>query len=217
MRITLPSGTPAELVTPDEPARRGLVVLPDIMGLRPLFDDLCARLSREQGWAVCAPEPFPGNESLDVDGRFELLRSVYDDDKRRDALEAADATGCDIVGLIGFCMGGMYALVAAGLGRFHRVVSFYGMITVPTAWAGPGHGPPVEEVDKAGSSPVLAVIGGVDPWTPPDDVERLERAGAAVVRYPEAEHGFVHDPERPSHRPDDAADAWARAIAFLSE
>jgi dienelactone hydrolase len=33
--------------------------------------------------------------------------------------------------------------------------------------------------------------------------------------YPEADHGFVHAPERPSHRPDDARDAWKRALAFL--
>jgi carboxymethylenebutenolidase len=36
-----------------------------------------------------------------------------------------------------------------------------------------------------------------------------------VVVYPGAEHGFVHDPERAAHRPDDAADAWRRALAFL--
>jgi hypothetical protein len=26
----------------------------------------------------------------------------------------------------------------------------------------------------------------------------------------------VHDPARPAHRPDDAADAWAKAFAFLA-
>jgi carboxymethylenebutenolidase len=36
-----------------------------------------------------------------------------------------------------------------------------------------------------------------------------------VLRYEGAEHGFVHDPGRPTHRPDDAADAWDKALAFL--
>ena len=36
-----------------------------------------------------------------------------------------------------------------------------------------------------------------------------------VVRYPEAEHGFAHDANRPAHRPDDAADAFARAREWL--
>jgi carboxymethylenebutenolidase len=53
MRITLPSGTEAELVAPTG-ADRGLVVIPDIMGLRPLFDDHVARLAAETGWAVIA-------------------------------------------------------------------------------------------------------------------------------------------------------------------
>jgi hypothetical protein len=26
----------------------------------------------------------------------------------------------------------------------------------------------------------------------------------------------VHGPERPAHRPDDAADAWRRTLAFLA-
>ena len=30
-----------------------------------------------------------------------------------------------------------------------------------------------------------------------------------------AEHGFIHAPERPTHRADDAADAWRRVLAFL--
>jgi carboxymethylenebutenolidase len=37
-----------------------------------------------------------------------------------------------------------------------------------------------------------------------------------VVRYADAEHGFVHDPSRPAHRADDAADAWSKVIEFLS-
>jgi carboxymethylenebutenolidase len=37
-----------------------------------------------------------------------------------------------------------------------------------------------------------------------------------VVLYPEGEHGFVHDPERPIHRAADAADAWRRVLAFLT-
>ena len=38
-------------------ADAGIVLHPDIMGIRPLFDDLCRRLATH-GFAVCAPEPF---------------------------------------------------------------------------------------------------------------------------------------------------------------
>jgi len=40
-------------------------------------------------------------------------------------------------------------------------------------------------------------------------------AGSEVVVYPEADHGFVHDSDRPAHRADDSADAWSRVLAFL--
>ena len=50
MRTELPSGTAAELVHPSTgPSPRGLVVIPDVMGMRPLFDGLVARLATEWG------------------------------------------------------------------------------------------------------------------------------------------------------------------------
>ena len=217
MRIELPSGTPAELARPDagEPVR-GLVIAPDIGGLRPLFDDLCARLAAEHRWVVCAPEPFPGREQLTLEDRLAAVRDLDDGRQVGDLLEAADAIGTQPVAVLGFCMGGMYALKAAGSGRFDRVVSFYGMIRIPDQWRGPGHEEPLDAVRRGDPSSVLALVGGQDPWTPASDVDDLEGAGAAVVRYSEAEHGFVHDPERPAHRAADAADAWSRAVAFLS-
>jgi carboxymethylenebutenolidase len=217
MRMELPSGTPAELVTPPGEPRRGVAIAPDVGGLRPLFDDLCARLANEHGWAVCAAEPFPGREHLDLEQRFEAIRSFDDERQLGDLVAAADATGADPVAVVGFCMGGMYALKAAGTGRFDRAVSFYGMIHVPEQWGGPGHGDPLDAVRRPGAAQVLAIIGGRDVWTPAPDVDALEEAGATVVRYPEAEHGFVHDASRPAHRAADAADAWDRAVAFLSE
>jgi carboxymethylenebutenolidase len=71
-------------------------------------------------------------------------------------------------------------------------------------------------VARRNGTDVLAIIGTEDEWTPADQVDRLEAAGARVVRYEGAEHGFVHDPGRPAHRPDDAADAWDRSLAFLA-
>lgn len=219
MRITLPSGTPAEVARPPQgvSAARGLVVIPDIMGLRPLFDDLCDRLARENAWVVCAPEPFPGREAMPLEERIEGGVAALDDERQLDdVVAAADATRVEPVGVIGFCMGGMYTLKAAGTGRFDRAVSFYGMIRVPEMWRGPGQGEPLDALARPGAARVLAIIGGADTWTPPADVAALAAAGAETVVYPGAEHGFVHDPERPSYRPDDSADAWQRTIAFLT-
>lgn len=216
MRIELPSGTAAELARPAaaEPTR-GLVLLPDIMGLRPLFDDHCARLADEQGWVVCAPEPFPGHEDMPLEERLGYVGRLGDTRLVGDAVEAADATGMDAVGVIGFCMGGMVTFKAAATGRFDRAAAFYGMIRVPDQWYGDDMGEPLEALASPLRCPTMAIIGTDDIWTPPADVEALEAAGVEVVRYEGAEHGFVHDPDRPAHRPADAADAWRRVAAFV--
>jgi carboxymethylenebutenolidase len=217
MRITLPSGTAAELAKPSAPSDFGLVIAPDIYGLRPLFDEMAARIAEEQGWTVCAVEPFPGPDlGPDVAVRFEAVAKKDDVASLNDLIQGASATGCERVGLIGFCMGGMYAFKAAGLGRFERVVSFYGMIRLPETWRGEGQAEPLDHLQKPGPSPVLAIIGSEDTYTPPPDVEQLEALpNVEVVRYDGAEHGFVHDPSRPAHRADDAADAWRRCFEFL--
>lgn len=186
---------------------------PDIMGLRPLFDDLCDRLAVDNGWAVCAPEPFPGREELPISERD--IGSNDDDTVLGDLVAAADVLDVEPVGILGFCQGGMWAFKAAGTGRFDRAISFYGMVRV--RWARPGHAQPLEYLARPARVPVLAIAGGHDRVSPPEDLDALAGIpGVEVVVYPEAEHGFVHDPSRPTHRPADAADVWRRAITFLS-
>lgn len=218
MRIELPSGTSAILAEPsdDREPSRGLVVIPDIGGIRPLFDDLCQRLADENGWVVCAPEPWPGRESLALEEKLAAAGSIRDTNMLGDLAAAADATGVEPVGIIGFCMGGMYTLKASGTGRFDRAAAFYGMIRVPENWTGEDQGEPLDAVGSEDACPVMAIIGTADQWTPAADVDALEAAGAEVVRYAGADHGFVHDPDRPAHRADYAADAWRRVISFLA-
>ena len=221
MRGELPSGTPYEVAGPPNPEGLpidlGLVIAPDIFGLRPLFDDMCARLAEENGWPVVAVEPFPGQEDLDMDGRRAAVAAKTDDRQLGDLIAAADVTGCNRVAVMGFCMGGMYAFKAAGTGRFDKAVSFYGMIRVPDEFKGPGQGEPLEYLARDGACPTLAILGGKDHFTPPEDIEALKRLpNVEAVVYPEGEHGFIHDPARPTHRAEDAADAWAHVSEFLS-
>jgi carboxymethylenebutenolidase len=214
MRITLPSGTPAEMAKPNGEPTRGVALAPDIMGLRPLFDDTCARLAAEYGWAVCAPEPFPDQEDLPLDDR---LNGGIDVDRIvGDLVAAADATSCERVAVIGFCMGGMAAFRAAGTGRFDKAVAFYGMVTPPPQWSAAGKDP-LDALSSPKASPTLAIVAGLDRWAPAPDVEALRALdNVTLALYPEADHGFVHDASRPSHRADDAADAWRRVGEFLA-
>jgi dienelactone hydrolase len=141
MRITLPSGTAAEIAHPsdaDKPSTMGLVIAPDIFGLRPLFDDMATRLASIWSMTVCAVEPFPGLDlGEDVEPRFAAVPNLDDEVHLRDLSEAAEATECERVGLLGFCMGGMYCFKAARSDRFVKIASFYGMIHLPMDGWGP--------------------------------------------------------------------------------
>jgi len=217
MRITLPSGTVAEFAECHGDPEMGLVITPDIFGLRPLFDDMVARLSSVWSMNVCAVEPFPGRDLGDaIDARMAAVSSLDDDAHLRDLVEAADLVGCERVGLLGFCMGGMYCFKSARSDRFAKISSFYGMIRLPEAWVGPGQGEPLDHLAAGGAERVLAIIGELDPYTPPADVDALAATGANVVRYAGAEHGFAHAPDRPAQRPDDAADAFRRTHTWLT-
>jgi len=204
----------------------GIVVHPDIFGLRPLFEDLARRLATH-GHAVVVVEPFasvpaPERAALTVEDRFALVPGLEDERALGALAAAADLLvvedGVARVAVLGFCMGGLYALKAAGADRFDRAISCYGMIRVPEAWRGPALAEPLPGLVHG--CPTLAIIGGLDHWTPTADVDALRSAlgavpGSEVVVYPEADHGFLHDPSRPAHRGDDAADAWRRILAFL--
>jgi carboxymethylenebutenolidase len=224
-----PDGAAVEAIhaRPDGMPHRGLVVHPDIMGVRPLFDDLCRRLATH-GFAVCAPEPF-ARAPVDVRGdsdpsaRMAHVKELDDELQLGDLEAAADylVVRDDVreVGVLGFCMGGMQVLKAAASGRFDRAVAFYGMIRPPDDWVGTRTRLPLAAAAEV--CPTLAIFGGQDPFTPAADVDALRAAWAdrpdcEIVVYGEAEHGFVHAPERDAHRADDAADAWRRALAFLA-
>lgn len=220
MRITLAGGTPAELATPSGAPKMGLVIAPDIFGLRPLYDQLVGRLADEWQMAVCAVEPFPGHDlGPDIGERFSAVASIDDDRHLADLHDAADAlvaaSEVERIGLLGFCLGGMYCHKASRSDRFARIVSFYGMIRVPAEWRSPTQREPLDILATGHADRILAVIGERDPYTPPDDVAALESVGVTAVRYPDAEHGFAHDPARPAHRAADAADAFERAREWL--
>jgi carboxymethylenebutenolidase len=177
---------------------------------------------------VCAPEPFaraPVEVRAEADPTARMaFVSELDDDLQIGDLEGAGdylVVHDDVreVAVLGFCMGGMQVLKAAASGRFDRAVAFYGMVRPPEGWVGPKTRLPLDTA--ADVCPTLAIFGGQDSYTPAADIDALRAAWAdrpdcEIVVYPDADHGFVHAPERPAHRADDAADAWRRVLAFLS-
>jgi len=212
---TLPSGTPAYVAsTPD--ATRGVVIVPDIGGLRPLFTDLCDRLAAEHGWTVGCFDSWAGRSETNIEEKMAAAGSLDDATVMGDATATADLLGVEPVAVIGFCQGGMFAFKGAASGRFDRAVSFYGMVRLPEHWSTATMAEPLDVLAAAGDpAPILMIVGTDDPYVPAADADDLEATGAEVVRYEGAGHGFAHDADRPAHRADDAADAWRRVAAFL--
>ncbi|HUI47312.1 MAG TPA: dienelactone hydrolase family protein [Acidimicrobiia bacterium] len=216
---------PALHARPDGLPLAGVVLHPDVGGLRPLFEDMARRLATH-GLAVCVMEPFAG-QPLDVrattESRLAAVRDL-DDSQQMDMLGAAAdllVVSDDVsrVSVLGFCMGGHYAFKAAATDRFDAAVSFYGMLRTPDAWKGPGHR--IEPLAVAAEmAPTLAFFGSNDPWTPPADISELRgawsrRDDCKIVVVEGAEHGFVHDPDRDVHRPDESAEAWEATLKWL--
>ncbi len=217
MEIELASGAPADLY-PCIGATRGLVIVPDMLGRRPLYNEMAESMATTRAWNVIVIEPFRRREfaTSGTEERHALMPEMNDDDVVGDMVDAANRLEVEPVGLVGFCMGGMYSFKASASHRFDRIVSFYGMIRLPEHWKGPNQREPLALLKHSDNhQSILAIVGTEDHYTPPNDVDDLEKTGVQVVRYEGADHGFVHDPSRPAYRPGDAADAWSRAYAHL--
>jgi carboxymethylenebutenolidase len=141
---------------------------------------------------------------IDLDAASAHLRGFPEVDEARTAT-------------IGFCMGGRIAyLHATADPRLRAAVVFYGG-NILRAWVD-GESP--FERSRSIACPVLGLFGAQDKNPSPDDVARidaeLQRLGKPheFHSYPGAGHAFLND-QRPSYRPEAAAEAWGRCLDWL--
>ena len=211
---------------PDGMPRAGVVLHPDIDGAAARCSTTWPAASPRTG-SRCAwsSRSRASTGSMgDRRGRAWRRRQQLDDAAQLGDLEAAAdllVVDDDVarVSVLGFCMGGYYTFKAAASDRFDAAVAFYGMLRTPEELARAGHGDPLDLA--ADVCPTLAIFGSDDPWTPPADIDALRAAWAGrddceIIVIEGADHGFVHDPDRPVHRADDAAALWDRALAWMS-
>lgn len=210
----LPGGGSAFMAYPPDRTVRGLVVLPSMPGTTPGFEQLARRLACERRWAVCMPEIITEDRSAEFAQRRLRVVDVTDAAVFATLREAAAATGSSDVALMGFCVGGMYAMKATSLQLFDRVVAFYGMVRVPEYWQAPGQGEPLDYL-RRNTENILAIFGERDEFIPTADIDAVEAMGVATARYPEAGHAFAHGEGSDHFRADDSADAWRRALDFI--
>ncbi len=222
MEIELSSGSKGHLFKVDS-NERGLVIIPDIMGLRQLFVDMAKDLSEKWNANVCTFDVFAGHEFKEAEYEESLkdhvavVPSLQDSRLFADVSDAADQTGANTIGLTGFCMGGMFTLksMAGASDKFAKGAAFYPQIVIPDEWKGPELGEPLDIITAESAKNTMAILGDIDPYTPPDLIEKLKATGVTCSIFEECDHGFVHDPHRPAHKKDEAAEAWKQAETFL--
>src|SRR3989440_9127646 len=117
------TAVPAYHARPDGEALGGVVLSPDLAGLRPLIEDHCRRLATH-GLAVCAPETFarliPPGGALDMEGRRARAGELHHEGGMGDPAGAADhlaaAGGAGSASGMGTCMGRAITLNTATTG-----------------------------------------------------------------------------------------------------
>src|SRR4249919_3375360 len=207
--------------SPDEGARVGIVILPDVRGLYRFYEELALRFA-ERGYAAVAFDYF--GRTAGVEKRrddFEYMPHVEQTtpkgvqvDVAASAARLRDA-GCVSLFSVGFCFGGRNSWLAAASGHgLAGAIGFYGR-------PGPGRNGSPGPTDRAGemAAPILGLMGGDDPAIPQEDVdawdEALDGVGVEheIVVYPGAPHSFFD--RKYEEFADASEDAWNRVLAFI--
>ncbi len=215
---------PCRLWRPADDARfPGIVLVSEMFGLTSEMERIGTMVA-SWGYVVLAPDLF-------ADGWFRCLRALVRDLGRgggassetlrlgRDFLAGQPFVDDDALGVLGFCMGGGFALLLAKKTVFQVAAAFYGQTPA----------------SMDGACPVTASFGGRDPiYTRPaaNLAADLDRAGVPndIKVYPDAGHAFMTRAPNPvigavarftpihaAYNEAAAADATERLQRFLGE
>lgn len=230
VEVTTPDGTvDAYFVHPASGKAPGVIMWPDIFGLRPAFREMADRLAAE-GYAVLVPNPFYRDvkgavvgEDEDLSGAISRLmpyaRNITPEAVVTDATALAGwLDGQEAVdparklGVVGFCMSGPYTIRAAAAlpDRVGAAASFHGAGVATEAPTSPHLLAPETK------AVFLFAIAENDDADDPQSKERLKAAfgdRAEVEVYP-ANHGWV-PPDSPRYDEAQAERAWSRLLALL--
>jgi carboxymethylenebutenolidase len=209
------------------PTGAGMIVLPDVRGLHPYYEELALRFA-EHGVDAVAVDYFGRSAGMGARGEgFDFMAHVpqttpagiqADIAAAAALLRSAEGGGVRALFAVGFCFGGAVAFLQAASGlRYAGVIGFYGWPLGLSRW--PDRPKPIDAAPRF-ACPVLAIYGGADPGIPPDAVrafdDALAKAGVAheTVTYDGAPHSFFD--RRQTEFADASADAWRRVRDFVA-
>jgi carboxymethylenebutenolidase len=192
-----------------------LVVIPEWWGLNDWVKEQADNYAK-QGYVVLAADLYRGKVAKDPAEAHELMRGMPEDRANADVGGAfnwlAKRNDVDVkhIGVIGWCMGGGYALgLATTQPKLAAAVINYGhLVTDPKTIA-------------RIKAPILGNFGAADRGIPPADVKEFADAlvklnkAVDIKVYEGAGHAFMNPNNKEGYKPDAAADAQKRIDAFL--
>jgi len=193
-----------------------LVVIHEWWGLNDWVKEQASKMA-DQGYVALAIDLYRGKVATTSDEAHQIMRGVPSDRANRDLLAASaylrSLTNVNptLVGDIGWCMGGGYALdLAIADPKLKVAVINYGHLATDDA--------SLKKINAA----ILGIFGGQDKGITPADVNQFESQMKALGKtveihsFPNAGHAF-QNPNDQRYRADDAAEAWKLTVAFLAK
>jgi carboxymethylenebutenolidase len=205
---------------PEEPSRKGVVVLPDVRGLYRFYEELALRFA-ERGISAVAIDYYGRTAGVEKRGdEFDYM--THRDQTTPDGIKADVRAAVEHLRLagksiftVGFCFGGRYSWLSAADGHgLAGAVGFYGN---PREREWPG---PIQRASEM-ECPILALQAGDDQNITAEDNAAFERALTdagiehELVTYEGAPHSFFD--RKQEEFAEASADAWQRVLTFIDE
>jgi len=192
-----------------------LVVIHEWWGLNDWVKQQADRYA-QLGYVALAIDLYRGQVATTPDQAHEIMRGVPEDRAKRDLLAATaylrslNTVNTKRVGVIGWCMGGGYALdLAIADSKLKAAVINYGHLATDDA-----------TLKKIHAS-ILGIFGGEDRGIPPADVMKFEKQMKALNKkveihiFPDAGHAFENPNNQQGYRKEDAEQAEQITEKFL--
>lgn len=195
--------------------RPAILVIHEWWGLNEHIGSIARRFAGE-GYVVLAPDLYDGVVTKDPEEAGRLMQALQPEQGLNilngavDFLQSMEGIDSNRIGVIGFCMGGTFALLLACKNENIKAAApFYGDI-------------PQDDLLEELSAPVLFIGAENDFWITKDKMMRLSDALAKFEKLGEVKiyegvgHAFFNDTRPDAYDATAAEDAWRTVNQFFA-